>query len=359
MIRQPQKTSLVSQTAAILTEEIQSGRWSKYLPGERELCAQLHVSRITLRSALHHLQRQHLIRSAQGKRREIVIGNQPILTPKSDRVVLLAPRPVQLSATFWINKLREDLADAGYHLEFHSGQSFSGQGSARSLKNLIEHLRPAGVVLVLSTEQMQRWFSERGLPCVIIGSRHHGVELPSVDAAYRAACRHAVGQFLTKGHRRLVLLMPESDAAGDLESEEGFNEAIALGKRTDVEGSVVRHDGTIGNICKKVDDLLHRRNPPTGLLVARPGHVLTVMTHLMNSGLRLPRNISVISRDHDSFLENLLPSVARYVVNPRTMAQRISKKVLEIVQGGKIGALNSKIVPEFVDGATFGPPPTP
>ncbi len=112
MLRLPQRPSLVSQTAAILKEEIQSGRWNKWLPSENELCVQLHVSRITLRAALHHLQRQRLIRSSQGKRSEIVVGSHPPLPPKSDRVLLLSPRPVQFSATFWINKLREDLAEA-------------------------------------------------------------------------------------------------------------------------------------------------------------------------------------------------------------------------------------------------------
>ena len=39
----PQKISLVAQTASVLKDEIQAGRWSKQLPGEHDLRALLHV----------------------------------------------------------------------------------------------------------------------------------------------------------------------------------------------------------------------------------------------------------------------------------------------------------------------------
>lgn len=52
MNRLPQKVSLVAQTASVILEEIESGRWIGSLPGEHELCAQLHVSRRTVRAAL-------------------------------------------------------------------------------------------------------------------------------------------------------------------------------------------------------------------------------------------------------------------------------------------------------------------
>jgi len=48
---------------------------------------------------------------------------------------------------------------------------------------------------------------------------------------YRSICRHAGGIFLSKGHRRIALVVPNSGVAGDIASEAGFCEAIAQHKQ--------------------------------------------------------------------------------------------------------------------------------
>jgi hypothetical protein len=54
----------------------------------------------------------------------------------------------------------------------------------------------------------------------------------------------------------------------------------------------------------------------------------------------------------------MLPSVARYVVSPESMAHRISAAVLEMVQTGLVSAANYLIMPQFTPGDTLGPGPT-
>ena len=356
--RLPQKSSLVAQTAAILKERIQSGEWHKWLPGEHELCAQLRVARMTLRGALRQLQRSGLVRARQGKRREIVARKRRALPGASGPVLLLTPVPLYVLPhlhVFCANELREALEKVGFHFEIHAERGLYGHGCGAGLERLMEQLRPAGCVLLSSTEKMQSWFSRRRLPCVIWGSKHAGVELPSVDKAYRAICRHAVGLFLARGQRRLVLLNPESGAAGDLESEEGFWEGVAQHKQKDVEANVVRHRGTADDLCSALGVLFERRAPPSALLVSRAANVLTVMGCLMRRGLRLPEDVALISRDHEPFLEAVVPSVARYVVSPESMAHRISAAVLEMVQTGLVSAANYQIMPQFTPGDTLGP----
>lgn len=355
--RLPQKSSLVAQTAAILRERIQSGEWHQWLPGEHELCAQLRVARMTLRGALEQLQRAGLVRARQGKRREIVRRRRRRATPlASGRVLLFTPMPMYFLPPFHVllaNELRDELEKAGFQLEIHAERGPYGRGWSTNLERLMKQLRPAGCVLYAATEKMQLWFSRCRLPCVVVGSRHPGVELPSVDKAHRAACRHAVGLFLARGHRHLALFNPESGLAGDLESEEGFREGVGQSQRGDAEAVVVRHSETVADICHKLDALFRRRDPPTGLLVSRALNVLTVMGHLMRSSLRLPEDVALISRDHEPFLERMVPSVARYVISP-TMAHRISTAVLDLMQSGLVSAVDYQIMPEFREGETLG-----
>ena len=360
--RLPQKSSLVVQTATILKERIQSGEWHKWLPGEHELCAQLRVARMTLRAALAQLELAGMVRSQQGKRREIVLRRRRSSLGLSGRVLLLTPVPLYVLPhlhIFCANELRETLEKAGLHFEIHFERGLFGHGCGAGLERLMKQLRPAGCVMISSTEKMQQWFSRHRLPCVIWGSKHPGVELPSVDKAYRAVCRHAVGLFLARGYRRLVLLNPQLGAAGDLESEEGFREGVATHKEPDVEATVLRHDGTVSDIGNILNSLVRRPGPPAALLVSRAVNVLTAMTYLMRNGVRIPENVALISRDTEPFLEHLVPSVARYVISPESMAHRISSAVLEMVQTGLVSSSNYLIMPEFSGGETFGPRPAP
>jgi len=357
MNRLPQRLSLVAQTAAVLKDEIKAGRWTNRLPGEHELCALLHVGRVTLRSALTQLQREGWVRTSRGKRREIVPRRHAGRLKPSDRVVFLTPvrlASLQPFTIFWIDGLREHLAEEGYHLEVHEQPSCYSGRPERALVSLTSRLNPAGWVLSQSTARMQRWFSERAVPCVITGSRHAGVLLPSVDRDYRAISRHAAGAFLSRGHHRLAFVNPGPDLAGDFESEKGFKEGVEKSKVANVDCIITRHNGSVADICTKLDTLLKRSTPPTAFLVSRPNHVLTVMSHLLERGLRFPRDVTLISRDDDSFLDNMVPSVARYALSPSLFARTISNLVVEMVRGGVVNPKEHRMMPRFVHGQTLG-----
>lgn len=351
----PQKTSLITQTTAGILEEIKTGRWTGWLPGEHELCKQLHVSRTTVRAALDELGRKGMIKCRQGRRREITSRGSAQIRTKSKRVVLLMPDPFQgmLFRAFLIDRLRERLAEEGYLVETHVSRVPFRARSPQQLEKLAIMLQPAGWVLMSSTESLQKWFAARGLPCVIAGTRYEGVELPSVDVDYTAVCHHAVGQFLSRGHRRIALLNPHPGAAGETATETGFHKAILEAKGRGVEAFIVKHNGTVENICARIDTVMTRRQPPTAFLVSRARHALTVLCYLLQKRFCVPADAALISRDEESYLEDVIPTMARYSNNPGAFAAKLSRTVIEMVHGTN-RVIDHKVASQFISGQTLG-----
>jgi DNA-binding LacI/PurR family transcriptional regulator len=115
---------------------------------------------------------------------------------------------------------------------------------------------------------------------------------------------------------------------------------------------MLRHDGTPEDIVRQLETSLNASSPPTGFLVARSTHVLTVLTCLLRRGCQLPFKAAVISRDDDGFLGFVTPRVARYSSNPVIFARRVSKAVLQMALSGPAPSRPIRLMPRFLPGET-------
>lgn len=357
MLQPLKRLSLVAQTTAALRTHLDSGGFGEYLPSERHLCLQLGISRMTLRAALARLTSDGWVQGGQGKRRRI---NRPRLDrsaiPITRRVLVLSPQPLSRldpRELIWIDELRDTLGEGHFTLDFLHQPGCYTRRPESALEELAATAAPAAWVLYLSSAEMQLWFSERQLPAVIAGSRHPRVRLASVDVDYQAACRHAVGCFITRGHQHLMLLNPRAAAGGDLESAAAFR-ATGGAAGDKVRISVAQHDGSVAGICATLDHALARTNPPTAFLVSRPRNALTAIGHLIRCGLQFPKGAALIARDDDSFLEHVVPSVARYRADPSIFAHKLTRVVSELVAGGDARPREIRIIPQLIGGETLG-----
>jgi DNA-binding LacI/PurR family transcriptional regulator len=346
------RVSLAESAARVLLAQLDSGRWSDFLPGERVLCEDLQISRPTLRQALQVLERKGRLKVTQGRQRRI-LGRRTAGVPAVRRQVIgvLSSLPMQALppfVLFWIDEVRSDLAKLDYQLEFHESPACTTHNPGRTLERLVQGAPAYVWILLLSTPPVQQWFQARKLPCLVAGSCAAGISLPSVDIDYRAPCRHAVGVFRRSGHARLALIIPSGELAGDGDSEAGFCEATAGGPPP----IIMRHDGTPGGIVCHLESCLRASNPPTGFLVARSAHVLTVLTLLMRRRCQLPFQAAVISRDDDAFLDFATPRVARYTSNPVIFARRVSHAILQLTRSGPAPSRPIRLMPRFLPGET-------
>jgi len=349
----PPRPSLITHSADFLREALLRGEWQEVLPSERTLCTRLRISRPTLRAVLTQLEREGVIGAVVNKRRQIFA--HPHMRGKavaSHVIALLTPVPQQAMppfVLFWVDALRELLAEADYQLEVHASPHCFTAKHAGGLKKLTQRVPAAAWVMFRSTPLMQRWFVEQQLPAVIAGSCADDMGLPSVDLDYRATCRHAATMLMQKGHRRIALLLPDSAHGGDADSAQGFREAFAT---CEAQPCVVQHRETAEQVIKSLDEALRRKPAPTAFLVARSIHTLTVMTHLLRLGHKLPRDFAIVSRDDDAFLDHVVPKVTRYSADAAKFAKRLARLVLVLAQTGHTSTKPVRLMPDLRRGET-------
>lgn len=347
----PQRISLVRQTVDILLAEITKGTWSEWLPTERELTLSLQVSRNTLRAALKELAKTAIIKTHHGAGHRILsTPHQPRLSTKNCSVGLLAPSPLQTlrpHQAVWIDQLRTALIEKGLHLHLHHASAKTRSQSPAALKRLVTQRAYDCWVLALCPGNVQHWFARNKVPAVVAGSTTTGMSLPSVDIDHRSLCRHAAGILLSHGHRQVVFLNRKPIYAGDLESEIGFKEGIALSRQQDAHAQIIRHDGTPTGVIRSLQRLMGIS--PTAMLIAGSYHYLTASSLLGRLGLRIPEDISLISRDDDTFLGHLTPAPARYATDPSLYARRLFELILA-ARDRRSDISNILLQPGFIKG---------
>jgi DNA-binding LacI/PurR family transcriptional regulator len=252
----------------------------------------------------------------------------------------------------WVDVLRGLLGKAGFQLEVHAAPHCYSARPASQLKMLTQRITPATWILFRSSVAIQRWFAERTLRAVVAGSCDQDIRLPSVDVDYRAACRHGAGFLLKRGHRRIALLLPGLPGGGDLQSEHGFHEAFRDSHASGAVPTVVHCGEATQKIAERVDAVIRESHAPTAFLVARSMHALTVVTHLLRIGHRIPREIAIVSRDDDEFMAHVMPPITRYSADPAKFARSLSRMVLKLVTTGSVSLKPVRIMPGLRHGET-------
>lgn len=351
--------SLPAQVADALRQGIEQRTWKEWLPGERTLAETFQVSRKTLRKALVQLQAEGLVKAGHGLGHRIVAPQPETSSGKGVEesvVALLTPDPIELMRPYtllWINRLKSMLIENGARLHAVDGRKYFSRQPANALGKLVAQQPMSCWLLANSTEATQRWFSENKVPCVIAGSCHPGIDLPFVDLDHYALCRHAAGVLLAAGHSRVALLNERSGRAGDMESEAGFVAGVRESRRAAATPIVMHYEQSPGSLSRVVNRLLDMPEPPTALLVSNSASYLTVISVLAQRKLRVPGDISVVSRDDEPFLRFLVPTPARYTGNPNIFAKKILKPLLQIVHGETISTRGMRIIPDYTKGGSL------
>lgn len=323
------RAALAEQLANALQESIRSGQLNKRLPPERTLCEMLNASRPVIRQALHILRDEGLLRIKRGQPAEIVrkVSRQGRGMEKK-RVMLLFANSVEL-LSHWglivVDEMRRELYAQGFQLELLMEPGIGRKNPKALLQKLIDQHHVSHWILAGTSAAVQEWFMERPLNVIVMGNSFPEFHLPFVNDDLRAVTRHAAHMFRGLGHRHIVFLMRDKGSAGEVEEEGGFLEAFHAGD--DAQGFVVKHSGRVEQIRERLAGIFSRQPRVTALLVSHAEDTLVTMNWFFEKGMVLPRDVSLISFQWESFLERLRPQPAWYYTDPKNHARKLCRLI--------------------------------
>lgn len=351
------RSRLADQAATALREAIQRGVWGSVLPGEHELARRLGISRPSVHAALSELAREGLIAISKGRRSRVLshrrASNAPpvvcVVRSVSRESASLVEHPVLLA-------MRAELASQGVGWEELVDAKLNSPDPGPRLERLTAGRSHVCWVTLTVPEPVQRWFQDSGLPVLVLGSCYEGVRLPSVDVNYRAVGWHAAGCMARLGHRTTALVLPHDLMPGDVACREGFAQGLS---KAGQQISIIDVDAgqSALQLQAKLDWLIAHRPRPTAILTLRPVHTQTAIVHLLRSGLRIPEDISLVSRDTDNLFELGAPELTRYRNMGAKQARRAAQLVQTLLSGYPVPRRPILITPAFVAGKTLGRAP--
>ena len=357
MFELPKRLSLSAQTAAAIRQGIEQKVWDEFLPGERRLSELFQVSRPTIRVALHILEKEGVLQVCQGKRSRVAIRGlqRPADLPR--RVVaLLTSEPLsELSPVVYqaISEIRGRLQERNIAVEVFVGNAHGARFQERRISPFLREHKIFCSILLSVDKSVQQWFQENSLPALVFGSCHPAVRLPSLDIDHRAVCRHAFGTLLGRGHRRIALIVPSLALAGYLEGIRGFLDGVREAERSGIRAQVVQHDGSPTGLTAKLDALFGASEPPTALIVIKPQFVFAVIVYLLNRGLKVPADVSLIARDGDPFFGTVDPVIALYPFDVEGTVRRVLRLMSRLVDQGFLPQSRNLLFPKFAPGGTI------
>lgn len=182
---------------------------------------------------------------------------------------------------------------------------------------------------------------------MVAGYTHPGVDLPFVAIDMEAACRRAVAVFVDSGHHSIGFVHLKSKRARDLRSAAGFEAGIGESNKAGVVGKVAYHTGDRDSVMNAIRELLGAGTPATAILAGTARSFATTATYLMQQGLRLPEDVSLISLEYEPFLDALLPQPSCFEFDSLRFGRLLHTKVTEILEGTSTIPDEQHLAPEY------------
>ena len=221
-----------------------------------------------------------------------------------------------------IVKTLEDLAlQAGYSIIL-----CDARGDVEREKTYFEafqHLCVDGILYVPSTENVDaaREYADR-IPMVII-NRTFDINVPCINIDNRDAAHTAVRYLIENGHRRIAVCVNNTHQQYNAERMEGAQKAFEESDITAYRDYLMENVLDEEDAYQRTLEMMKREDRPTAVFVFNDNMALSVYRGILDCGLRIPDDVSVVGFDDIPY--------AQYMAPPLTTIRHATYDTLKII----------------------------
>jgi hypothetical protein len=300
-----------TQVAAELRRRIVGGEWppGARLPPRRLLARELDSCLATVQAAVTRLTAEGFLRVGPRKHGTFVVQRPPHLC----RYRLVFPVAPDAPGQFWRALRLAAEARTSPEREFAFFSGAAGQRGLADYQALVDEVRTArvaGLIFASSADELRGTplLEQPGIPRVAIAGPDQLPGIPKVTQDLGSFFTRAVQCLHGEGRRRIALLCGNLSPASPTSPLGLFRSALAAaGLRSEARWEQVaplHQPLAAAHVCEL---LFHRaqRERPDGLILADDNFLGGALEGLLASGIRVPRDLSVVAMTN---FPNVLPA---------------------------------------------------
>lgn len=286
-------------------------------------------------------------------------------------VVDVTARSLKQGTSRSIGVLVSDLRNA-FYAELASGVGAEARGRGRSIVLVDLHgtaddeleaaetlvaSRVSGVIATPVSAALGEFLSRRHVPLVEVDRRFDPARTDAVVVDNRSAARDTTEHLLAVGHRRIALLIDETEWTSGAERQRGYLDALAA-RRVRVDESLIVPAGWDADAATATATaVLARTDRPTAVFAANNVLAEGVWRATRALGLSVPDDVSIVGFDDAPWMSMMTPGLSTRRQDIPALGAAAVRALLERIDD-PARAVHTIVLPtEFVDRGSIAPPP--
>lgn len=208
--------------------------------------------------------------------------------------------------------------------------------SGRAYVRRLRSRRAAGAIMMSRTTEDLRvqGLLEAQLPTVFVDSRNTGPRATYVTSDHRDGGRQAVEHLITLGHQSIARVSNSADPLAGRDRIEGGRDALAAAGLPEDPGLVVETDDWDAEGAYQATlRLLDRGLPFTAIAVGSDIMAINVIGALLDRGLRVPEDVSVVGFDDLPLSSMVRPTLTTIRQDVDAMGSAVVESMRQMIEG--------------------------